>query len=324
MLYLDTPPAGPQPVEIRDIGGYVHLYEQQTSLFRAQGREVRLVYCRSACTMALALPKACVYPHSKLFFHMAFNPKTGERREQESAELFAKYPKAVQARLGRLEPQNKMLTGTELIGLGVPECGVQPSPTMIAKGDLKPKPVTVASVDPSSLLPGTDKPGRFETAKAGVDLPGARGTTTLKSAVVPLPPARPEPSAVAALVQKATRFTGSALAGVAPNSARFAPGPVDLPLLKPKHVASAAQGAATVAQLFASTSFVGPARKAPEAPPIRVAAKAPLRTIRRGGPDRGPATTASIPERPGLVDTAKDTVSKVSGSIVNSVSSLFR
>jgi hypothetical protein len=134
---------------------------------------------------------------------------------------------------------------------------------------------------------------------------------------------RPEPSAVASLVQKATRFTGSALAGVASDPARFAPGLVDLPLLKPKRVAAGSLATPPVAQLFASASFVGPTRKTPEAPPTRVAAKVPLRTIRRGR-DGGPATTASLPERPGVVEAAKDAVGKVSGTLVNSVTSLFR
>lgn len=161
MLYLDAlPPAG-HPVEIRDIGGFVAEYQKQTERLSSQGREVRLLYCRSACTMALSLPKACVYPHSKLFFHMAYNPATKERREKESDQLFAMYPAKVQARLGRLTPDTKMLAGAELISLGVPECGKAQPDTVIALVSPKPKPPT----PPAKAAPAPDAPAIVAVVK---------------------------------------------------------------------------------------------------------------------------------------------------------------
>lgn len=148
MLYLDSLPPAHQPIEIRDIGGLVSDYKKQTERFSSQGREVRLVYCRSACTMALSLSNACVYPDSKLFFHMAYDPRTKERNSKESEQLFAMYPAKVQARLGRLTPDNKMLSGTELISLGVPECGR--GQTQIAKNDAKPKAVAASPTRPAA------------------------------------------------------------------------------------------------------------------------------------------------------------------------------
>lgn len=163
MLYLDTPPPAPQPIEIHDIGGLVSDYKKQTERFQTQDREVRLIYCRSACTMALSLPQACVYPHSKLFFHMAYHKNTKERLKKPSDELFAMYPAKVRSRLGQLTPDAKMLTGTELISLGVPECGTFKPGTLVAKAGPKPKPVAVAEAEPTvtgslaSVLPDPAK-----------------------------------------------------------------------------------------------------------------------------------------------------------------------
>jgi hypothetical protein len=106
-----------------------------------------LIYCRSACTMALSLPNACVFPHSKLYFHMAYNPYTKERLQRESDELFATYPTKVRARLGRLTPESRMLGGAELISLGVPECGKTDPQVLIARAT-RTKPEAVASAAP--------------------------------------------------------------------------------------------------------------------------------------------------------------------------------
>lgn len=337
MLYLDSPPAGSQPVEIRDIGGFVHKYEEQTRRFRAENREVRLVYCRSACTMALSLPKACVYPHSKLFFHMAFNPRTGERREKESAELFALYPARVRARLGRLTPQNQMLTGRELIALGVPECG---GTTMIARAAPKPKPVSVASADGASPAPAGSlaKPAAPDARRKPADGAVARLMPVQKAraeaaptaaaaeparapaAASPAAPApRPaavatldrEPASVAALVARAMRFTGSVLE----------PAPAQPP--RPQRLAALAEPAARDAAAKPATGAEARLKdKAPSAP--KEAAPKPLRRAPARPLETGPATTASLPAPAGPIETAADAARKLTGKVVGSVLSLFR
>jgi hypothetical protein len=72
--------------------------------------------------MALGLPNVCVYPGSLLKFHKAYNANTREVDEGVSAELFRSYPAAVQARLGGLTREYRVLTGTELIALGMRNC----------------------------------------------------------------------------------------------------------------------------------------------------------------------------------------------------------
>lgn len=340
MLYLDAPPAGSQPVEIRDIGGFVHKYEEQTRRFRSEGREVRLVYCRSACTMALSLPKACVYPHSKLFFHMAFNPKTGERREKESAELFALYPAKVRARLGRLTPRNQMLTGSELIALGVPECG---GTTMIARAAPKPKPVAVVSADGASsaaagslakppapeaprkpaegavarLLPA-QKASPVETAPKAAAAQPARAPAAAAPAE-PAPKPKPmavasldrEPATIAALVAQAMRFTGTVLE---PNPAQPR---------QPQRLAALASPAVTDAAAQPARPL--DARLKDGAPPApKEAAPKPLRRAPARPAETGPATTASIPAPAGPIETAAETARKLTGKVVGSVLSLFR
>jgi hypothetical protein len=120
--YLNPPPAPAPVVVYKDVGGLVSEYEAQTEIYRRENREVRLHECRSACTMALSLPNVCVYPHSLLKFHQAYNALNKETDLGVSAALFVSYPSAVQARLGNLTRQYRVLTGAELIELGVRNC----------------------------------------------------------------------------------------------------------------------------------------------------------------------------------------------------------
>ena len=118
-----TPPPAPAPVIVyKDVGGLVSEYEAQTEIYRRDNREVRLHECRSACTMALSLPNVCVYPDAQVKFHQAYNAITRETDYGVSAQLFAAYPEAVQARLGHLTRQYHVLSGLELIALGVRNC----------------------------------------------------------------------------------------------------------------------------------------------------------------------------------------------------------
>ena len=122
MGYL-TPPPNPAPVIVyKDTGGLVSDYEAVTELYRRQNREVRLHECRSACTLALSLPNVCVYPDAQVKFHQAYNALTREVDLGVSQKLFNSYPAPVQARLGYLTRQYKVLSGRELIALGMRNC----------------------------------------------------------------------------------------------------------------------------------------------------------------------------------------------------------
>jgi hypothetical protein len=118
-----TPPPNPAPVIVfKDTGGLVSDYEAATELYRRQNREVRLHECRSACTLALSLPNVCVYPDAQVKFHQAYNAITREVDLGVSQKLFSSYPAPVQARLGYLTRQYKVLSGHELIALGMRNC----------------------------------------------------------------------------------------------------------------------------------------------------------------------------------------------------------
>lgn len=132
MGYL-TPPPSPAPVIVyKDVGGLVTDYQAQTEIYRREGREVRLHECRSACTLALSLPNVCVYPDAQVKFHLAYNAINRETDAGVSAELFSSYPAAVQGRLGHLTRQYRVLSGTELIALGIRNCNGGGDRTMIA------------------------------------------------------------------------------------------------------------------------------------------------------------------------------------------------
>jgi hypothetical protein len=122
LSYLSPPPAPAPVIVYKDVGGFVSEYQAQTEVYRREGREVRLHECRSACTMALSLPNVCVYPDSQVKFHLAYNPIDHQTDAGVSAELFNYYPAAVRERLGYLTRQYRVLSGNELISLGIRNC----------------------------------------------------------------------------------------------------------------------------------------------------------------------------------------------------------
>jgi len=129
--YLSPPPAPAPVVVYKDVGGLVSDYEAQTEQYRRENREVRLHECRSACTLALSLPNVCVYPDAKIKFHQAYNALTREVDLGVSSRLFASYPAQVQARLGYLTRDYRVLSGSELIALGMRNCNGD-NPVLIA------------------------------------------------------------------------------------------------------------------------------------------------------------------------------------------------
>lgn len=146
MGYLSPPPMPAPVVVYKDVGGLVSDYEALTERYRRENREVRLHECRSACTLALSLPNVCVYPDAKVKFHQAYNAINREVDLGVSSQLFASYPTAVQARLGHLTREYRVLTGTELIALGMRNC--EGGATMIASRKQRAPSTSVASARP--------------------------------------------------------------------------------------------------------------------------------------------------------------------------------
>lgn len=150
MGYLSPPPSPAPVVVYKDVGGLVSDYEAQTEQYRRENREVRLHECRSACTLALSLPNVCVYPDAKVKFHQAYNAITKEVDLGISSRLFSSYPAAVQARLGYLTREYRVLSGTELIALGMRNCNGD-NPVLIASRRQRTAPSTlIASARPNA------------------------------------------------------------------------------------------------------------------------------------------------------------------------------
>lgn len=190
MGYLSPPPS-PAPVIVhKDVGGLVSDYQAQTEIYRREGREVRLHECRSACTLALSLPNVCVYPDSLVKFHLAYNAIDRHTDAGVSDELFRSYPAAVQQRLGYLTRQYKVLTGNELISLGVRNCN---GGTMIASAGRRGRPAS-ASAPAGSALGDIAETVRGAVAQAfGPSAPAPQGP--IRVAVTDRSPARPVPPA---------------------------------------------------------------------------------------------------------------------------------
>ena len=168
---------------MKDVGGFVSEYQAQTARFRQEGREVRLHECRSACTLALSLPNVCVYPSSLLKFHKAYNANTRAVDEGVSQELFRSYPAAVQARLGGLTREYRVLTGRELIALGMRECG-QGGGTQVARAGKQP-PAPAAAASEGSLF--STRSAAFSPKAVDPTPVGTLRASRGKAAVAPWP-----------------------------------------------------------------------------------------------------------------------------------------
>jgi hypothetical protein len=197
----------PAPVIVmKDVGGFVADYQSQTAIYRASEREVRLHECRSACTMALSLPNVCVYPGSRLKFHVAYDPRNHQTNPQVSQQLFDSYPAAVRARLGTLTRNYKVLSGSELIELGIRDCNEpktnEPRPMVASAAAGKPPPAAQPGAEKPLLAGLMDKMlsvfGAGGAAGAMHNRAGASSRPAGKPALaegllaeIPLPPARP-------------------------------------------------------------------------------------------------------------------------------------
>lgn len=249
MGYLSPPPSPQAVIVYKDVGGLVSDYEAQTEAYRRENREVRLHECRSACTLALSLPNVCVYPDAQVKFHQAYNETTRETDYGVSEKLFDSYPAAVRARLGTLTRQYRVLTGAELIELGVRNC-LRDDRTLVA-GRRPAKPTVVAAASQPQAAPD---PGglqdfartlRVAVAQAlsrpeGAPIPpivvedrtaapekivSPREAQIVATLVAPLPPRRPQFGAVAISTPRLDAST--LIPGAHPilDATRFAPQP---------------------------------------------------------------------------------------------------
>jgi hypothetical protein len=222
LSYLDPPPLPAPVVVTKDVGGYVDEYRARTELYRAQDREVRLHECRSACTLALSLPNVCVYPDSLVKFHAAYDPRNKIINWDETQKLFSTYPAPIKARLGTLTREYKVLSGAELISLGVRDCNEKR--ILVAKAAPVPEDknslAKIVQGMKSALLTGSEASresiGAQSTAPAvpvkTQPVTSPQSAAEPLPAEVPLPPARPEAPEAAEVPLPPRKPTSVALA----------------------------------------------------------------------------------------------------------------
>jgi hypothetical protein len=250
--YLSPPPSPAPVIVYKDVGGLVSDYEAQTEAYRRDNREVRLHECRSACTLALSLPNVCVYPDAKVKFHQAYNAINREVDLGVSARLFSSYPAAVQGRLGTLTREYRVLTGTELIALGLRNCnGNDDNRVMIAAR----KPAPAAPLAGSSPLGDIAQSVRTAVASAWAR-PDSATSEPLRVAV---PDRRPIPPTLARLSGEGGKPSSLAIAAPVEELAPAAGLPRDIPL-PPRRPPSAAFSAQEAPPPFALDQLIKGAR----------------------------------------------------------------
>jgi hypothetical protein len=71
-------------------------FEAVIRQYNASGERFRIDgHCQSACTMFLAIRNVCVTQNATLLFHSGGNPRTGQRSEETTSRMLAKYKAAL-------------------------------------------------------------------------------------------------------------------------------------------------------------------------------------------------------------------------------------
>lgn len=123
-----TPPAFSAHVITNDRGGVIVNYRYRYDQLHAAGARVVIDgTCASACTLALAYPRTCVTPRSRLGFHSAYYPIPffAPISQEWTDYMFAHYPRGVQRWInarGGMQREMKWLSGKEAARLGVRAC----------------------------------------------------------------------------------------------------------------------------------------------------------------------------------------------------------
>lgn len=126
--FLYPPPDVKQPVVINeDGGGLVTKYLEQAHIYRFEGRRVEIRgSCRSACLLALSVPKVCVSKSAVVKAHHAYESETGVRRPDVTKKMLWELPENIRVYLdGKIQntyTPESTLTYAELRKLDVPDC----------------------------------------------------------------------------------------------------------------------------------------------------------------------------------------------------------
>ena len=125
--FIHTPP-GSAPVAIyEDGGGLVETYQNKAYQYALENRVVEIHgSCRSACLLALSVPKVCVYPGAVVRAHQAYEKYTDKVRPDVTAQMLSSLPYKIKVTLEGKVQKNytsaTTLSYAELKELGVPSC----------------------------------------------------------------------------------------------------------------------------------------------------------------------------------------------------------
>jgi len=132
-----TPPSSGPVVIVNDGGGLVDRYKNAVYRYSLEKRRVEIRgSCRSACTLALAVPTTCVGPGAVLKWHHAYNQDTGIPVYSVTQEMMAMTPsnvrRVVEPNIGIEYNEGATLTYRQLVRLGVPDCDFRPPNTFVS------------------------------------------------------------------------------------------------------------------------------------------------------------------------------------------------
>ena len=144
------------------------------------------------------------FSDSTLKFHFAYDPRNHQTNPEVSQQLFDSYPTAVRARLGILTRNYKVLSGSELIKLGIKDCN-EPKTNEPKTGEPTIMVASAAGRKPPLAQPGVEKPllaglmdkmlSVFGAGEAAGALQRGPAPTPAPAWIVlakaPLPPTRP-------------------------------------------------------------------------------------------------------------------------------------
>jgi|LakMenEpi03Aug12_release.lakeMendotaPanAssembly.Ray.scaffolds.fasta_scaffold70646_2 hypothetical protein len=135
-----SPPPNNAPIAIyNDGGGLVTAYQAAALRYKMEGRKVEIKgSCRSACLLALSVPKVCVTPGAQVKAHHAYEQISGTVRTDITNQMLADLPTPIRNRLeGKITPnynQQATLNYKDLRSLGVADCSDnKPVKSIIAK-----------------------------------------------------------------------------------------------------------------------------------------------------------------------------------------------
>lgn len=134
-----NPPMFNAPVAIyQDGGGLVSEYAKKAFQYRMEGREVQILgSCRSACLMALSVPKVCVGPDAEVKAHHAYDKDTGMIRDDVTAQMLVQLPYNIASEIGphirRDYTPGATLNADKLVELGIRRCGAKKPATVVAR-----------------------------------------------------------------------------------------------------------------------------------------------------------------------------------------------